>query len=263
MWIDTKKKLCDAFGFSYCVFFPRARDAIKVWFEKTGVREFYIPSNVCPLLADILPNAIKLPVSRLTGTVVALPVQLYGYREICDNAPLEIDPLMTGWFGRPFAKSTVISFGRNKTIDIGAGSAFLTNDKSLARDMESQSYFPPGILGLLQFELHELIRCGINKKKRRVDWWNRHLGDSCIRIPAEQVIPWRVIRRVPKHRDAVVKAMRANGLDAGTNYPPLPGVTDPGAIQWGKEVINFFVTEDYDEARIKAACEIIKRTIGQ
>ena len=55
--------------------------------------------------------------------------------------------------------------------------------------------------------------------------------------------------------------MRAAGFDAGINYPPLPGVTDPSAVQWGKEVINLWVSDDYDETRIKAACEVIKRTL--
>jgi hypothetical protein len=52
---------------------------------------------------------------------------------------------------------------------------------------------------------------------RRVEWWDRYLGDSCIRIPGEQLMPWRVIRRIPGKRDDVVKALREAGYDVGAS----------------------------------------------
>ena len=56
---------------------------------------------------------------------------------------------------------------------------------------------------------------------------------------------------------AVAEAMafaKAEGL-------PLPEVIDAGAAAWGKQVLNLWIDEDYDEQRIIRACEIIRRTI--
>ena len=259
MQTDLELRLCRDFGFNYCILFPRARDAIRAWVSVVNPTLSYIPSNVCPELQRVMPGYL-LPVSPLTGMVPSNPVQLYGYREISEGAPLEIDPLMTGRMGAPFAKSTVISFGKSKTVDAGGGGAFLTNDRWLARKMQRRGYLPPA---LPIWEKLDWFNFNFDERRRRLDLWDRHLGDSCVRIPREQIMPWRVIRRIPEKRDLVVTALRSAGVDAGTNYPPLPGVTDPGAIQWGREVINFSLADDYDESRIKSACRIIKRTLAQ
>ena len=87
--------------------------------------------------------------------------------------------------------------------------------------------------------------------------WDRYLGDLLTRIPQEQIIPWRVIRRVTNgKRDEVVKQLRTIGIPVGTNYPPLSGITNKYAIQWGEEVINLWTTIEKDS--IPNACEVIE-----
>ncbi len=137
-------------------------------------------------------------------------------------------------------------------LDIGGGGAVLSNER-----IEARSNFPEGLRDDLTEELKN-FQYAILRRRGQIDGWDRHLGDSCIRIPQEQIMPWRVIRRIPGKRDAVVNALREAGHAVGTNYPPLPGVTDEDAIQWGREVINFFP----EEPNISKACDIIKRTIG-
>src|SRR6185312_2012944 len=107
------------------------------WCKITG-KKIKIPTNCCPAL---LPFADELvPIDPETG-LAPVPIQLYGYRQEFSNADIEIDPLMTGLFGRPFAESVVISFGYAKTIDIGGGGAILTNDKSLSDELLKFAYF--------------------------------------------------------------------------------------------------------------------------
>ncbi len=88
-----------------------------------------------------------------------------------------------------------------------------------------------------------------------IDVWDRYLGDSLMRIPAEQLMPWRVMRRAPTPgaRTLIVKALRDEGLAVGTNYPPLTGQNI-----WGDTVLNFLCSPDQDKADIQKACEIIK-----
>lgn len=256
-------------GYDYCVLFTRARDAVFEFVEYYKVRDPYarmwLPTNVCPALREVFPDAPLIPVSALNG-LAPLGIQLYGYRQIIKSGiiELEIDPLMTGAFGVPIAKHAIISFGREKMVDVGGGGAFLTNDRWVARKMRKRksAHFPAILADQLRWELGKL-REEVDRRRQRIAYWDRHLGDSCIRIPCEQIMPWRVIRRIPKKRDAVVIALRKAGFEVGTNYPPLPGVTDAGAISWGKGVINFFVSDEYNRPHIEGACEIIKRTIGQ
>ncbi len=149
---------------------------------------------------------------------------------------------MTGYLRHSGAGFLIISFGRKKMLDIGAGGALLSNIRFKGKG------FPRGLRDSLASKL-KVFDLRIAKRWEQVDEWDRNLGDSCVRIPQEQIMPWRVMRRIPDKRDAVVKALRD---------PPLPGVTDPGAIRWGNEVINFFP----EESNIPKACDIIKRAIG-
>ena len=98
--------------------------------------------------------------------------------------------------------------------------------------------------------------------------WNAALAplaSGLVAPPVAQPVPWRLIRRVPGRRDAVVAALRAAGHDAGTNFPPLAAafprlladqVYDE-ATAWGDEVLNLWVSPDYDAARIAAAVAVI------
>jgi len=214
------------FGFG----FPRARDALAAWCEITG-EKIKIPSNCCPAL---LPFASELvPVDPNTG-LAPVPVQLYGYRQIFPGAKLEIDPLMTGLFGKPFADSTIISFGYGKTIDIGGGGAILTNDMELAAELNRRSSFPRILVEPLRAAVNAL-HATIMEKKKQYEEIEREYADVVDRLPDRPTIPWRF---VAKRRGALNENWK--DYKFSRNYPPLPGVTDPGAIEWGEKVINIW-----------------------
>ena len=245
------------FGYEYAIGFPRARDAVKAYTRKYGAPD--IPSNCCPALYNaVLANCSHTSIMTVdpnTGVARNLPVQMYGYRQIVPGAPLEIDPLMTGILGRPFAKHSIISFGWNKTLELGSGGILLTNDPQDVTDFPDT--FPQFLIEPLENELGRLWET-IRAKWLMQKYWDQNLGDGLVRIPQETVIPWRIIRRVPDgKRDTLVKALRAAGFHAGTNYPPLAGVTDIDAITWGDEVINLWGPH----TDVKPVCEIIKRVM--
>jgi hypothetical protein len=250
-WISKPSiegRIARAFGYEYCTLFDSARAAIRSW-RKMEWWPGALPSNVCPVLWETMLRRPQIVAVDPETGLAGVGVNLYGYRDLNPTRYYEIDPLMTCFLREPRAKETVISLGRKKMLDIGSGGALLSNTKPWF------GYFPEGLRERLEWKfqtLHEDIKW----RWASVDAWDRHLGDSCVRIPQEQLMPWRVIRRIPEKRDAVVKALREANIPVGTNYPPLPGVTDAGAIQWGKEVINFF-----PEWPPEKACEIIKRTI--
>jgi hypothetical protein len=216
-------------GYERAIGFPRARDGLAAWCEITG-EKISIPTNCCSAL---LPFAKELvPINPETG-LAPVPVQLYGYRQEFPGAKIEIDPLMTGMFGKPFATSTVISFGYAKTIDIGGGGAVLTDDKSLASELE-KFYFFPRILGEPLVAALENIHSIIMEKKKQYEEIEHRYAPWVTRLPERPLLPWRFVARAkdPIPGERIFKMSH--------NYPPLPGVTDPGAIQWGKEVINIW-----------------------
>ncbi len=249
MWgkYALERKLADLMGYEYCTLFDSARSAMQAY----GALP-YLPSNVCPILGELFPRAKRVPVRPDTGLSSA-PFQLYGYRQEFKFTHLEIDPLMTGFRRKPNAMNCIISFGRKKMLNNDGGGAWLSEEP-----IRRKSYFPKDLRDGLAVELRYFAYL-IAKRWDQIDEWDRHLGDSCIRIPQEQIMPWRVMRRIAGgKRDMVVRALREAGHAVGTNYPPLPGVTDAGAIQWGNEVINFF-PDDHD---IHGACAIIKGVVG-
>ncbi len=106
----------------------------------------------------------------------------------------------------------------------------------------------------------------IAKRCKRLMLWRRHLANvgMGLRLPsAEQPAPWRLIGCLDKGRDDLVEFLRAKGVDAGTNYPPLTdfyprllaGQQSPSAEKWGHSVFNLWLTPDYDSARITQVCE--------
>lgn len=103
---------------------------------------------------------------------------------------------------------------------------------------------------------------------KRLEMWDAalaSLSEELVSPEAELVVPWRLTLRVRRTelRDALVARLRAAGFDAGTNYPPLardfpsmlPGQDD--AERWGNSVLNLWLTDVYDEARIRAAAAVI------
>src|SRR6185436_754005 len=227
MWIKRntlERKLADAMGYEYCTLFDTARSAL----ENFELDE--IPSNICLEIGRLFPCAWRTPVSPKNGLPEWHAWHLYGFRGT--DRPVDktrihvsVDPLMTGFLRESNAQHVVISFGRKKMLDAGGGGALLSNERQNFR-----SNFPEALRSHLEWKLTN-FRDHIELTRDRIDLWDAYLGDSCVRIPQEQIMPWRAMRRIPRKRDAAVKAVRAAGHPVGTNYPPLPGVTDLGAIQ--------------------------------
>src|SRR5512143_24824 len=150
--MSAEATLCHHMGYPAAILFPRARDAIASWC-KINQKKIKIPTNCC---AALLPFASELvPIDSDTG-LAPVPVQLYGYRQTFLSAELEIDPLMTGLMGEPFANSTVVSFGYAKTLDIGGGGAILTRDMSLTDELEKFAFFPTILRAPLQLGLQSI-----------------------------------------------------------------------------------------------------------
>ena len=95
------------------------------------------------------------------------------------------------------------------------------------------------------------------RRRERLELWDMYLPEWCIKPDMEPVMPWRVIRRIEDSnrwenlttRDYIAQTMRAAGFHVGTNYPPLPGCTDPSSVSWGREVVNFWLDDDPVKAR--------------
>ena len=256
-WADDL--IAGPMGFQYCVLFPRAREAIKAWTEIMEL-PIRLPTNVCPV-AKMWAKHWTLHDIDDSGLAPGVTTQLYGYRERGDGtSKLDLDPLMTGWFDRPCAESSIISFGQKKSLDLGGGAAFLTRDQSLSEEMDRRGYWPNGLTQITSLNI-QLFTASMRVQRENIYLWDRYLGDSCERLPREQTIPWRCMRRIPLQRDAVVHALRGAGFDAGTNYPCLAGVDNPKAKTFERQIINLFVGHPIKKEDIQAACEIIKRVV--
>ncbi len=236
-------------GYEYCVLFDCARDALKAYPHAIA-----LPGNICRSVYKARPDAMLEEVDQRTGLAKYVPAHLYGYQSPAgEGFALSLDPLMTGWIRRLKTTAAVVSFGVKKTISLGYGGAFLTSDQALAEEMEEYGHWNPNYTGPLLEGISALPK-RIRKRFKTIALWDRYLGDSLIRIPAEQLIPWRVMRRAHdwRQREDIVTALRNEGFPVGTNYPPLEG-----SNQWGDTVLNFFGIQDPIE--IQKACEIIKR----
>ena len=125
--------------------------------------------------------------------------------------------------------------------------------------------------------LEALARFGQQNGARlsRLEQWQSALGKFAPAIAVPEVpirTPWRAIFRFesPHLRDAVVSVLRMNGVDAGTNYPPLTdflpklleGQTHADAKKWGETVLTLWVDGTYDNKRIEKAAAIIEDVIG-
>lgn len=127
--------------------------------------------------------------------------------------------------------------------------------------------FPAQLEAPLGDALGQLGEIGARRRARAARWDARLLpfGNALAATGLEQPLPWRVVRRAPQGRAAIVSALRSAGFDVGTNYPPLVdefpadlrAFADADASAWGAQVINLWVNDDYDNARIDAAADII------
>jgi len=111
-------------------------------------------------------------------------------------------------------------------------------------------------------------------RRDSADEWTQLLSETCNGIVAAgqpQDTPWRFIARIPRRRDRVAAALRENGIDAGTNYPPLhdffpvalKAPCGEGGRAWGDQVINLWLSPAYDKARKRHVAEIIARTLAE
>ena len=234
MSIETQ--LCELMQYSDAILFPKARDALDAWCQITN-KKIKIPTNCCSAL---LPFASELvPINPETG-LAPIPVQLYGYRQEFPGSKIEIDPLMTGLFGMPFADSTIISFGYGKTIDIGGGGAILTQNVILANELREFAFFPKVLCSPLESAL-DSIHSIIMEKKRQYEKAENKWFSYIDRLPTRPIIPWRLVAKKNERTDASVDYFRSYDWRISNNYPPLPGVTDKGAIEWGEKVINIWI----------------------
>ncbi|WP_430430369.1 DegT/DnrJ/EryC1/StrS family aminotransferase [Oceanicaulis sp.] len=107
------------------------------------------------------------------------------------------------------------------------------------------------------------------RQERRALWTQalRGFAPALTPVALDQTAPWRlIVKTAPTVRDPLVEALRANGFDAGTNYPALtqsfPELTDqdahPDANLWAQSVINLWLDARYDSARITAACAVME-----
>lgn len=138
----------------------------------------------------------------------------------------------------------------------------------LAKSIPALRYgFVPDLAPALIDALDHLPETADARRKRASEWERalRPFESEMLAPPSEPVVPWRLIRRLPRRRDDVVRALRAAGFDAGTNFPPLArsfpnilaGFQFDDADTWGNQVINLWVTDDYDSSRIAAAAKVI------
>jgi dTDP-4-amino-4,6-dideoxygalactose transaminase len=128
--------------------------------------------------------------------------------------------------------------------------------------------FPAALADALDSALDEFPRV-LDDRRRRMQLWQRALApfSQFLHTPAPTcAFPWRLTLRVPRLRDELVRHLRMAGVDAGTNFPPLNDSfplllarqCHPGAQQWGREVLNLWLTPAYDAARIAQAERIIE-----
>jgi dTDP-4-amino-4,6-dideoxygalactose transaminase len=142
----------------------------------------------------------------------------------------------------------------------------------ISRDPASVKFgFPAHLAEPLNDALGRIGDIAARRRERAGRWRSnlQPLGDALLETGLEQPLPWRVIRRAPDWREAIVSALRNAGFDAGTNYPPLADefpaelgrFGDEDASAWGAQVVNLWVTDDYDDRRIAAAADIVAQAL--
>lgn len=138
----------------------------------------------------------------------------------------------------------------------------------IARVPECRFGFPESLLQPLASAI-DTLPDKLDVKRNQVEMWNRFLApfnDHLIPPEFDCEVPWRLIRRAPDIRNKLVIALRNLDFDAGTNFPPLttsfPSLVSnqryEGAEQWGSEVLNLWLSSDYDASRMKRVAEAIE-----
>ena len=236
-WAD--KAIANPQGYERAVLFPRARDALAAYLRVARDKPA-LPVCVCPEIADMASEFLDVDECGMApGT------QLYGYR-LGHTQDLDLDPLMTGWFLGATNPYRIVSFGANKILPLTGGGAFLTNYDDIANEMEDAGggFFPGGnsYIGTVEDALAAMDQTVYNRRSL-IKLWDRYLGDMLGRVPAEQIMPWRVMRLAPQAKRAgLIAALRHAAIAVSTNYPMI-GTEDeclyPGGMAWESTVINF------------------------
>ena len=236
-WAD--KAIANPQGYERAVLFPRARDALAAYLMVITAR-LPLPICVCPEIADMAMRFLDVDECGM-----AAGTQLYGYR-LEHEEDLDLDPLMTGWFLGKTNPYRIVSFGANKILPLTGGGAFLTDDPTIADEMEKEGggFFPGGnsYIGTVEDALAAMDQTVYNRRSL-IKLWDRYLGDMLERIPREQIMPWRVMRLAPQAKRAeLIAALRHAAIAVSTNYPMI-GTEDeclyPGGMAWESTVINF------------------------
>lgn len=113
------------------------------------------------------------------------------------------------------------------------------------------------------FKAIETFPMRISKAMDRLNIWHDELGKydlPLIELSGFPVSPPRMVFRLNHQRNEVVRHLRYLGFDVGTNYPNVreyfPGIFEDQnpdfADQWSDEVVNLWVSEDYDQSKIAA-----------
>ena len=130
--------------------------------------------------------------------------------------------------------------------------------------------FPADLEKPLHQALLELPR-SVDRLRRQHGAWSKALARHDLSPAPVPRVPWRWIARVPRARDAVVAALRQAGFDAGTNFPPLwrrspRWSADPhraDADRWGEQVLNLWLHEADDAARLGTAAALIDKALAE
>lgn len=143
----------------------------------------------------------------------------------------------------------------------------------LAQTPPCRFRFPAALCDALDDAL-DAFPAVVDARLRRKELWERALarcGDGAVAARAACLVPWRLTVRVPEGRNRVVDALRAARFDAGTNYPPLwdsfpvllAGQRTAEAERWADEVLNLWLTDDYDAARIDIGADIVANSLAK
>jgi dTDP-4-amino-4,6-dideoxygalactose transaminase len=174
---QLESRVADLFGYSHAILFGRARSGVAALLTVLGLSPeaaFIMPSNLCAsLLLAVHSSGAKIElvgVSERNGLPTDLdfvdamkrsvlpglimPAHLYGFVQtyaqtlayarannwfVLENDTLATRACLGGASRTAFGDALLVSFGYAKTIEAGGGGALLTNDQSLARELQIQT----------------------------------------------------------------------------------------------------------------------------
>lgn len=163
-----ESRLCDLFGYRRAVLFGSGRAGLYAVLHTLQARTLVGPSNCCPAVVHATqagerrPHYLMQPPNAESGEanpsamvakptanddpIVWMPTHLYGGHTKFDltgvqGFVLENDTLAVtaGHYIQPVGDALLVSFADGKTISAGAGGAVLTDDISLAENLEMLS----------------------------------------------------------------------------------------------------------------------------